>query len=125
MDHDLIIYTYANCSTCRDATKWLKAREIPFKERPIRETPPNLTELRAMLAAFEGQITRLFNTSGDEYRALGLKSKMPGLSPGEALALLASNGRLVKRPFVIGSDIHLLGFKEAVWEKAFTQRSRG
>ena len=59
----LTIYTYAKCSTCRAATKWLRERGVPFEERPIRETPPSLAELRRMLAARDGEIRRLFNTS--------------------------------------------------------------
>ena len=60
----LTVYTYAKCSTCRAATKWLQERGVPFEERPIRETPPSVAELRRMLAARDGEIRRLFNTSG-------------------------------------------------------------
>ena len=109
------IYTLSNCSTCRDATKWLRAHRVDFEERAIRETPPSLTELRTMLAAYDGQVRRLFNTSGMEYRAQGLAEKLPTLSEAEALRLLASNGSLVKRPFVIGDGVAVVGFDEDVW----------
>jgi arsenate reductase len=113
------VYTYKNCSTCRDAVKWLREHAISFEELPIRETPPSLEELRAALVAFGGDPRPLFNTSGQDYRALGLKDKLPAMSADEALALLAANGNLVKRPFVIDSKrgILLTGFKPAEWQQ--------
>ena len=114
----LTIYTLSNCSTCRDATKWLRARAVAFDEKAIRETPPTLAELRAMLAAYDERITRLFNTSGMEYRALGIAEKLPGLSTDEALKLLAGNGRLVKRPFLVGKGVAQVGFDAKRWAAA-------
>ena len=111
------IYTYKNCSTCRDAVKWLRGAAIAFEELPIRETPPSLAELRAMLAAQDGDLRPLFNTSGQDYRALGLKDKLPELSPDEALELLSQNGNLIKRPFLIDTqrEVYLTGFREETW----------
>lgn len=118
----LRIYTYQGCSTCKAATKWLKANAIAFEEKPIRETPPSQTELQAMLKA-KGDLRPLFNTSGQDYRAQGLKDKLPTLSSKEALALLAANGNLVKRPFALDKEhnVWLVGFKEAEWEAAFAK----
>ena len=114
------LYTYQACSTCRAAVKWLRARGISFDEIPIRETPPSLTELRAMLAAHGGELRPLFNTSGQDYRALGLKDKLPAMSKDEALKLLSETGNLVKRPFAMDAKrgICLTGFKEEEWAKA-------
>lgn len=116
----LKVYTYQGCSTCRNAVKWLRARGIQFTELPIRETPPALPELAAMLAAKQGVLRELCNTSGTDYRALGLKDKLPSLTPDAALALLAGNGNLVKRPFAIdpAGSVFLTGFKEAEWAAA-------
>jgi len=118
----ITVFSYRNCSTCRDAVKWLRDRGVPFVEKPVRETPPTLSELRRMLAHQNGRLLRLFNTSGLEYRALKLSEKLPTMTEGEALALLATNGRLVKRPFVLGDKIGLVGFDPAVWSAAFTER---
>jgi arsenate reductase len=112
------IYTYRNCDTCRKALKFLRARGISFEEIPIRDTPPSQAELRAMLAAHDGHIRKLFNTSGMDYKALGLSAKLPGMSPDEAIDLLGSNGNLVKRPFAIMEDVRLVGFEEAAWNTA-------
>ncbi|MGC3990485.1 MAG: Spx/MgsR family RNA polymerase-binding regulatory protein [Chthoniobacteraceae bacterium] len=122
----LKIYTYANCSTCRNATKWLKSRAIPCNELPIREQPPTREELAEMLGALEargGSLRLLFNTSGQDYRAMNLKEQLPNLSPTDAFALLSSNGNLVKRPFAMDpkAGIYLVGFNEVEWTKAFSK----
>ena len=113
----LKVYTYAGCSTCKNATKWLKHRQTPFQEIPIRETPPSLAELRAMLNAHAGDLRALCNTSGQDYRALGMKDKLPTMTPEAVLALLSQQGNLVKRPFAIDlkAGIFLVGFKESLW----------
>ena len=112
----LKVYTYAKCSTCRKAGKFLQDHRVKFEEVPIRETPPSLAELKFML---DGRSMKaLFNTSGLDYKALGLSGKLAGMSAAEALGLLAKNGNLVKRPFVIGKDVRLVGFNEEAWESA-------
>lgn len=118
MPESLVVYTYAHCSTCRDAVRWLREHAIAFEERPIYQTPPSVSELHRMLALQHGELRRLFNTSGLEYRALDLKTRLPGLSDAQALALLAGNGRLVKRPFLLGKNVGLLGFKPDAWTAA-------
>jgi arsenate reductase (glutaredoxin) len=114
----LKIYTYANCDTCRRAVKWLRVHGLAFTEHPIRETPPSMTELRTMLAGQGGELRRLFNTSGRDYREQKLGEKLPGMSGAAALALLAQNGNLVKRPFLLGAGVALTGFDEAAWTVA-------
>lgn len=114
------IYTYAGCGACRQAVSWLRARGIPFTEKPVRQTPPTAAELRRMLKFQEGNVRRLFNTSGQDYRARGLSARLPAMTEAEALELLAANGSLVKRPFVLGPDFGLVGFRAAAWEAAFS-----
>lgn len=109
------IYTLGNCDTCRAAVKWLRARGVEFEERAIRETPPTIAELRLALAAHGGEVRRLFNTAGREYRTLNLAAKLPALDEAAALALLAGNGSLVKRPFLIAGKTAQAGFDETAW----------
>jgi len=111
----LTIYTLSNCDTCRKAVKWLRARGVAFEERAIRETPPSAAEVRAMLKAHDGDLKKVFNLAGGEFRALKLGEKLPQMSETEAVKLLAGNGSLVKRPFLIGDGIGLVGFKEDEW----------
>lgn len=116
----LKVFAYSGCSTCKNALKWLKSHAIPFTEVAIREVPPSLAELKTMLAAHNGDLRRLFNVSGQDYRAFGLKDKLPGMTIDAALKLLAENGNLVKRPFAIdvSNKICLVGFKEDEWKLA-------
>lgn len=112
-----ILYAYKNCDTCRKASKWLKENGITHETRAIRETPPSVAELKAALTANGGDLRKLFNTSGGDYRELGLKDKLPGMTEEEAFTLLSTNGNLVKRPFLIGDGTALTGFSEPVWRK--------
>ena len=118
----LKVYTYANCDTCRRAVKWLRAHDLAFTEHPIRETPPTAAELRTMLAAQGGELRRLFNTSGRDYRELKIGDRLAALEKKagetEALGWLAHNGNLVKRPFLLGTGKGLVGFNEAAWTEA-------
>ncbi len=112
----LKIYTYKNCGTCQKALKFLGARKIPYENIPIREQPPTKEELRQMLHHVGGEIRKLFNTSGMDYKALNLKDKLPKMTQEKAITLLASNGNLVKRPFVIASNKSgWVGFDMKVW----------
>jgi arsenate reductase len=113
----LRVYSYQGCSTCRSALKFLAERKIAHEVVPIREQPPTVPELRRMLCHIGGEVRRLFNSSGLEYQAMNLKERLPKLSEDEALALLAANGKLVKRPFALGAEIGLVGFKPAEWER--------
>ena len=112
------IYVYLKCDTCRKALKWLEQNKIAVDIRHIRETPPAIAELKTMLAANHGDLKKLFNISGQDYKALNMKEKLPKLSEAEALNLLSTNGNLVKRPFLLGKTTALVGFKEDEWRTA-------
>ncbi len=113
---NLKIYAYQNCGTCRKAFKFLDACGAKYTAAPIREQPPTRAELKRMLGIYGGDVRKLFNTSGQDYKRLNLKDKLPRLGEAEALELLANNGNLVKRPFVLTQTGGLLGFKETEWK---------
>ena len=112
----LHFYAYKGCDSCRKARKWMQENAIEFEELAIRDTPPSLQELAFALQS-QGSLKPLFNSSGMDYRSMGMKDKLHTLSDDEALELLSTHGNLIKRPFIIDQDkgIHLTGFKEAVW----------
>lgn len=112
----LKMYEYAKCSTCRKAQKYLDAKGVDYTLAPIRETPPTKAELKKMLA-ITGNIKKLFNISGQDYRALGIKDKLSGMSESQALDLLASNGNLIKRPFILKGENGAVGFDEEEWDR--------
>lgn len=113
------IYTYKKCDTCVKAIRFLRENNLQHTELAIRETPPSKTELKQMLEYYDGDIKKLFNTSGRDYRALDMKSKLPLLSQDELLTLLSENGNLVKRPFLLDEDKGCVGFKDLAWATFF------
>lgn len=115
----LKIYQYPKCSTCRKALKWLDAKGIAYDAVDITENPPTKTELKKMLSHYDGDLRRLFNTSGVQYRELKIKDKLPTMSPADAIALLSGNGKLIKRPFLLTKDAGVIGFKEDEWKEVF------
>ncbi|NND80895.1 MAG: arsenate reductase family protein [Gammaproteobacteria bacterium] len=115
------LYQYPNCSTCRKAIKYLQDQGVEFDSIDITAQPPTQAELKAMLRCYDGEIRKLFNTSGLQYRELGMKDKLPDMSKAEAIKLLAGNGKLIKRPFIITkSKIGLVGFKPEQWQSLLT-----
>lgn len=112
-----VLYVYQKCSTCREALRWLASHHITFKVKAIRETPPSFAELKAALDFMGGDIRKLFNTSGLDYRALGMKDRLATMSEEEALQLLSQNGNLIKRPLLMGEGWALTGFKPEVWSQ--------
>lgn len=113
----MLVLVYRKCSTCLKALKWLDERGVKYEERPIVEQNPTYEELKAWHVQSGLELKRFFNTSGLLYKELGLKDKLPGMSEEEQLKLLATNGKLVKRPLVVGEDFVLVGFKEKEWEE--------
>ena len=114
------VYEYNRCSTCRKAIKFLEAHNIPYDALPIVDQAPTKEELHKMLEFYEGNMSKLFNTSGVVYREMGLGKKIKIMDKAEAIDLLASNGKLVKRPFLLGDNFGLVGFKEEIWIDKFS-----
>lgn len=112
----LTIYGYGGCGTCRRAVAFLTEYGIPFEERPIDKDPPSPVELQRMVDAV-GDVRRLFNSSGGAYRSLNLKERLGLLTHPQQLDLLAGNGMLIRRPFVLGEGVALLGFREDEWRR--------
>lgn len=113
------VYEYSGCSTCKKALKFLDGRKVSYERVPIVDEPPTVAELERMLDHYEGDLKKLFNTSGQLYRELGISEKLPAMSKTEALRLLSKHGKLIKRPFVLTARVGLVGFKEEEWKKAF------
>ena len=112
------LYQYPKCSTCRKANKLLKLEDIDFESIDITEKPPSKAELKVMLASYAGDIRKLFNTSGVQYRELNMKEKLPTMSTLQAIDLLAANGKLIKRPFLLNDQKRgIVGFKQDAWKQ--------
>ena len=111
----LKVYCYSRCTTCKKALKWLEDNGIEYEVIDIKTNHPNEDDLRKYYAMSGLPLKRFWNTSGIPYREMGLSKKLPDMSEDEQLALLATDGMLVKRPLVIGDDFVLTGFKEPEW----------
>ena len=111
------IYLYKKWSSCVKASKFLRDRDIKFNEIDILETQPKKKDLQIMLDSYEGNIKKLFNTSGVAYRELKISEKIDSMSKTEAFKLLSTNGKLVKRPFMISKNKGIVGFKEDNWKE--------
>lgn len=106
---------YPKCSTCQKARKWLEEQGIVFESRHIVEDRPAEEELRDWGGRSGLPLKRFFNTSGLLYKDMELKSKLPDLSEEEQIALLASNGMLIKRPLLVCDRGVFPGFREEEW----------
>ena len=114
----MIFICYPKCSTCQKAKKWLDEQNITYTERHIVEDNPSYDELKKWYRVSGLPLKKFFNTSGLLYKEMQLKDKLAAMSEEEQLALLATNGMLVKRPLVVGENFVLLGFKEDAWLKS-------
>ena len=109
----MLFLCYPKCSTCQKAKAWLEERSISYDLRDIKQNNPTAEELTAWYQKSGLPLKKFFNTSGLQYKALGLKDKLTAMSEAEQLALLATDGMLVKRPLLVGEDFVLTGFRAA------------
>lgn len=109
------VFQYPKCSTCRKALKWLGEHGVKYTESDLVATPISLAKLRDLHKRSGLPIRRFFNTSGESYRNGGFGKKLPAMSDAEALAALAGDGKLVKRPIVDAGKTVLVGFDEDVY----------
>ena len=114
----MLFVCYPKCSTCKKAQAWLDAHSLSYQVRDIKTQNPTQEELRLWHQKSGLPLKRFFNTSGQQYRALELKDKLPTLTEEEQFSLLATDGVLVKRPLLVTEDRVLVGFKEAEWAAA-------
>lgn len=113
----MLVLCYPKCSTCQKALRFLDEKGVTYQLRDIKEQNPTASELREWHARSGLPLRRFFNTSGLQYRAQGLKDKLPGMSQEETLSLLATDGMLVKRPLLITEERVIPGFSQAEWEQ--------
>jgi tRNA1Val (adenine37-N6)-methyltransferase len=120
----ITVWQYPKCSTCRKALNWLSAHTVAVDAPDIVKTPPSATTLRALLRRSGLPIARFFNTSGESYRAGNFKERLKTMSEAEALAALAADGKLIKRPLIDAGANVLVGFDEAAYAAAFKTAGR-
>ena len=112
----MLFVCYDKCGTCKKAEKYLLDKGYTLEKRDIKSDKPSLEELTRWYKASGLPLKRFYNTSGKLYKELNLKDKIPTMSEEEQLALLSSDGMLVKRPILITEKGITAGFKEAEWK---------
>lgn len=120
----LRVYQYPKCSTCRNALRWLDAHGIEYESVDITQTPPSSQELKRVLATSGVPLAKLFNTSGQSYREGNYKERLRTMSESDALDALARDGKLIKRPLVLGTGFVLLGFAAEAYEAQLDRMRR-
>jgi arsenate reductase (glutaredoxin) len=117
----LIAYQYPKCSTCRNALNWLDGHGIRYESIDIVDSPPSVAVLEQVLERSGLPLARLFNTSGQSYRQGNYRERIKQMSQREALAALAGDGKLIKRPLLITPELALVGFDASVYESAIAK----
>lgn len=115
----VIFYSYPKCSTCRKAKKWLDDNGVSYEEVHIVDSPPSKEEIRGFYQKSDLELKKFFNTSGIKYRELGLKDRLNDMDEEEQLELLASDGKLLKRPLAVNDDQVTVGFKEETFNQTW------
>jgi len=113
----LTVYHYPVCGTCRSAVKWLQNRGYELELHNLWEEAPSPEQLAEWIPLSGLPIQKWFNVSGDAYRELGLKDKLPRMTEEEKIRLMAGNGKLIKRPVVTDGRKVTVGFKEELYEE--------
>ena len=113
----MLFVCYPKCSTCMKAKKWLEEKKFQYELRDIKPDNPTANELREWWEKSGLPLKRFFNTSGNLYKEMKLKDKLPEMSEEEQIALLASDGMLVKRPILVSGENVLVGFRQQEWEE--------
>jgi arsenate reductase len=122
MANSITVWQYPKCSTCRKALKWMDAHGVKAEQPDITKTPPSASKLRELWKRSGLPIARFFNTSGESYRSGGFKERLKSMSESEALAALAADGKLIKRPLVDTGSAVLVGFDEDAYAATFSRR---
>ncbi|HIZ81650.1 MAG TPA: arsenate reductase family protein [Candidatus Mediterraneibacter pullistercoris] len=113
----MLFVCYPKCSTCKKAQKWLDEKGKDYEARDIRTDHPTEEELREWQRKSGLPLKRFFNTSGNLYKEMKLKDRLPEMSEAEQFRLLSTDGMLVKRPILTDGETVLVGFREKEWEE--------
>ena len=120
----ILFFQYPSCSTCKKAAKWLKDHDIDIASKHIVETPPTVGELTKWITSSNLPLQKFFNTSGQKYRELNLKNRISTIPEKELIELLASDGKLIKRPLLVTDSQVLVGFNAELWQDVLLSETK-
>ena len=113
----IILYSYLKCSTCRKAAKWLDKNGFEYQLIDIVNERPLLSYLELALEQHSADIKKVFNTRGKAFKSINFD--IYSLSIEEIIKLLLSDGKLIKRPFLVHGEKIILGFNESEYSNHF------
>ena len=112
----IIFYSHLKCSTCRKAAKWLENKAFQYQLVDIVKEPPLLKYINIALDQYSIDIKSIFNTRGKAFKSINID--IYSLSREEIIQLLLSDGKLIKRPFLVYEENKvILGFNEIEYAK--------
>lgn len=115
----MTFYCYPKCGTCKKAKQWLEANGVAYDEHHIVEDTPSKAVMMELIERSGLDIKKFFNTSGQKYRELNLKDKLPDMTHEEKVDVLVSDGMLMKRPLTFNDQRVTVGFKEEQFEQTW------
>lgn len=115
-----VLFAHPRCDTCRRARRWLDDHRIAHEIVDLTVRAPTPAELRAIQRDSGVPLRKLFNTSGQSYRAGGFAEKIAAMDDEAMLAALARDGLLVKRPLFVRDGLALVGFSPDAYARALT-----
>ncbi|AKT42909.1 arsenate reductase family protein [Chondromyces crocatus] len=116
--NEVLVLSYAGCTTCKKALQWLEQHGVAHRVRPIVDEPPTPEELATWIPKSGLSVRKWLNTSGQSYRAMG-KAKVDAATDAQVEAWLAADGKLVKRPVLVRGSKVLVGFKPEAYDELF------
>jgi len=106
----ITLYGLKNCDTCRKATKWLTAKGIEHRLHDVRDDGVSADQIAAWTSVLGWEA--VLNRRSTTWRQIP-EAKRAHLNEARAVALMAENPTLIKRPVIdIGMNI-LVGFTKA------------
>ncbi|TGA96721.1 Spx/MgsR family RNA polymerase-binding regulatory protein [Sporolactobacillus shoreae] len=104
----LVFYTYPSCTSCRKAKGWLKQHDISYEERHLFRDRPNVSELMELLKLSKSGVEDILATRSTLYKQLNVDLDTMPLS--QALQLLSSEPRLLRRPILTDGEKLVVGY---------------
>ena len=113
------LYGIKNCDTMKKARAWLEAHGVDYVFHDYKAEGVDKARLKAWESEAGWEI--LINRAGTTFRKLDEADKA-NLTRAKALALMAANPSMIKRPVLEAGGRLLVGFKPEAYAAVFSKR---
>lgn len=113
----ITLYGIANCDTIKKAKCWLEAADLEYEFHDYKKQGCSSELAKRFLQQFE--LDKLVNKRGTTWRKLPEPQKN-NLDTESAVALMASQPSIIKRPIVKVGNQWLIGFDAKHWQSMLT-----